>query len=77
MDAKEAAYADDKITAPENNPPSIISASADSADLDDDYLLYKSSDDQEFDAAESKRVLRKIDYRIVPILFLIYLMQYL
>lgn len=48
-----------------------------SADLDDDYQLYKRSDEQELDPVEAKRVLRKIDYRIVPILFLIYLLQYL
>lgn len=49
-----------------------------SSDLDDAYLLYKNAGDPtELDAQEAKRVLRKIDYRVVPILFLVYLLQYL
>lgn len=48
-----------------------------SAELDDNYALYKSQDALEIDSAEAKRVLRKIDIRLVPILFVTYLLQYL
>ncbi|KAI9655613.1 MAG: hypothetical protein M1821_005407 [Bathelium mastoideum] len=54
-------------------PPTAIS----SADVDDSYELYKRHADDEVDDAEAKRVLRKIDLRIVPILFVTYLLQYL
>lgn len=77
MAANEASYEADKITAVQGSPASIASTPANSADLDDDYHLYKRSDDQELDLLEAKRVLRKLDTRIVPILILIYLMQYL
>ncbi|KAJ4523287.1 hypothetical protein HRR78_000783 [Exophiala dermatitidis] len=66
-----------KVTAIPGTPASITDTSTKSAELDDNYDLYKRSDEQELDLAESKRVLRKLDLRIVPILFLIYLMQYL
>lgn len=36
---------------------------------DDAYAVYKGSNVQELDPTEAKRVLRKIDWRIVPILF--------
>lgn len=54
-------------------------SSVKSADLDEAYLLYKQAeqDAHELDPLEAKRVLRKIDRRIVPILFLIYWLQYL
>lgn len=48
-----------------------------SSQLDDTYETYKKYQGAEIDAAEAKRVLRKIDTRIVPILFLIYGLQYL
>jgi hypothetical protein len=44
---------------------------------DDNYELYKTARDLEVDPAEIKRVLRKIDYRIIPILFFTYMLQYL
>ncbi|KIV84326.1 hypothetical protein PV11_00112 [Exophiala sideris] len=66
----------DEITAAQESP-SGISTPTESSELDDNYHLYKRSDEQELDHAESKRVLRKLDLRIVPILFLIYLLQYL
>lgn len=75
--AHEASEEADKITAVQGSPASVASSPANSADLDDDYHLYKRSDEQELDRAESKRVLRKLDFRIVPLLFLIYLMQYM
>ncbi len=45
--------------------------------LDDNYELYKDGKDIEADPAELKRVLRKIDLRIIPVLFVTYLLQYL
>lgn len=53
------------------------SPSTSRSDLDDDYALYKRSGEQDSNPAEAKKVLRKIDRRIVPILFMIYLLQYL
>jgi hypothetical protein len=72
MATKNIAVDDDKITDVQSSPASLHGS-----DLDDNYQLYKSSNDQELDPAENKRVLRKLDFRIVPILFLIYLLQYL
>jgi hypothetical protein len=50
---------------------------ASSVHLDDNYELYKHGKDLETDPAEYKRVLRKIDLRIMPILFVTYMLQYL
>ncbi|KAL6244412.1 hypothetical protein RBB50_008654 [Rhinocladiella similis] len=72
-DFKEA----DEIAAVQTSPASTSSTPHGTSDLDDNYHLYKRNDDQEIDAAEAKTVLRKLDFRIVPMLFLIYLMQYL
>lgn len=47
------------------------------SDLDETYDIYKQHAGEELDPAEAKKVLRKIDRRIVPILFVIYLLQYL
>jgi hypothetical protein len=48
-----------------------------SSRLDDTYEAYKNNRGIEIDPAEAKKTLRKIDKRIVPILFFIYLLQYL
>lgn len=45
--------------------------------LDDNYEIYKSARDVEIDPAQAKRVLRKIDGHIMPILFITYMLQYL
>ncbi|RFU29593.1 hypothetical protein B7463_g6734, partial [Scytalidium lignicola] len=50
---------------------------AGSQHFDDNYEVYKHGRELEFDAAETKRVLRKIDWRIMPILFVTYTLQYL
>jgi hypothetical protein len=57
--------------------PSPTVASETSSRLDDTYEAYKSNRGIEVDPAEIKKTLRKIDTRIVPILFFIYLLQYL
>lgn len=55
-----------------------LSSSNGGSDIDDNYAIYKQhADDAPADAAESKKVLRKIDWRILPILWTLYLIQYL
>ncbi len=56
-----------------NIPSSPGSARA----LDDTYNIYKGAGDVEITVEEEKKVVRKIDTRIVPIPFLIYMLQYL
>lgn len=77
MIANQASTDGDKITAVQGNPVSGTTTPSNISDLDDDYHLYKRSDEQELDLAESNKVLHKLDRRIVPILFFIYLLQYL
>jgi hypothetical protein len=50
---------------------------ATTSDLDASYQAYKSHEGSPINPEEAKRVLRKIDMRIVPILFIVYLLQYL
>lgn len=45
--------------------------------LDDNYALYQQHAGEEVDPLEAKRVLRKVDLRVLPVLFTIYLLQYL
>ncbi|ESZ96313.1 putative MFS transporter [Sclerotinia borealis F-4128] len=45
--------------------------------LDDNYALFQDARDMEVDPEEAKRVLRKIDMRLMPILFFTYMLQYL
>lgn len=54
-----------------------ISPNLPSIHVDDNYALYKSGREIEVSPAEQKRVLRKIDFRIIPILFVTYMLQYL
>lgn len=53
------------------------SASENSSALDDSYEVFKKTEGLEYDEFEAKKVLRKIDMRIVPVLFMTYLLQYL
>lgn len=50
---------------------------APSAALDETYILYKKEDVQNVDLQEARRVLRKIDLHILPILMMTYMLQYL
>ncbi|EMC94293.1 hypothetical protein BAUCODRAFT_36764 [Baudoinia panamericana UAMH 10762] len=59
------------------SPDSPQLASSAASDLDDNYDLYKQSAGEDLDPNEAKKVLRKIDFRVVPVLFIIYLLQYL
>ena len=57
--------------------PSPRLSSEASSQVDDTYEVYKKNQGLEVEAGEAKTVLKKIDTRIVPILFFIYLLQYL
>jgi hypothetical protein len=59
------------------HPSSDLISETSSSQLDETYAAYKSNRGVEVDPAEVKKTLRKIDRRIVPILFFIYLLQYL
>ncbi|KAF3763629.1 hypothetical protein M406DRAFT_64552 [Cryphonectria parasitica EP155] len=45
--------------------------------LDDNFAVFKATTDAAFEEAEVKKTLRKIDMRIVPVLFVTYFLQYL
>lgn len=76
MSEKEISPAVDPIRSDRNiQSDSTKDLSHGSAELDENYQLYKASDPQDIDPAEAKRVLRKIDLRIIPILFVTYLLQ--
>jgi hypothetical protein len=64
---------DDKIEA----QPYTATDSGHSSDLDDTYAIYHQNADNEIDPAEAKRVLRKVDLRLVPLLIVIYFLQYI
>lgn len=51
--------------------------SSSDASLDDNYDVFKKAADEDFDSSEVKKVLRKIDMRVVPVLFVTYFLQYL
>jgi hypothetical protein len=59
---------EDKIEPHSVSAPTVTpeSSSTHSSDLDDNYAIYRRHADQEVDPAEAKKVLRKIDFRIVP-----------
>jgi len=57
--------------------PSPPLSSSGSSDLDDTYNAYKANQGNVTLPAEAKQVLQKVDRRVVPILFFIYLLQYL
>ncbi|KAK7746007.1 hypothetical protein SLS53_002729 [Cytospora paraplurivora] len=45
--------------------------------LDDNYQVFKATAGLEYTPAEARRVVRKIDWRVVTVLFVTYLLQYL
>lgn len=71
----------DSDVAKEGLPTTDIHAtkasSAATSDVDDSYEVHRQHEQEPIDPAESKRVLRKIDLRLMPILWLLYLLQYL
>ncbi|KAL2862640.1 putative MFS transporter [Aspergillus lucknowensis] len=54
----------------------VLSSSA-SADKDDSYQVYDQARGLEVTPEEAKKVLRKIDMRLIPLLIVIYMLQYL
>jgi len=72
---KSLAYQDPPAQSPEAGVDQITTAA--SKHLDDNYALYKSARDIDASPEEIKAVLRKIDFRIIPILFVTYMLQYL
>lgn len=59
-------------------PDSPQLSSSAGSDLDDNYAVYKQhAGDAPADQAEAKAVLRKIDWRVLPVLWTLYLLQYL
>lgn len=56
--------------------PDILS-SASSRDFDETYEVYKQQDARDIDPQEARRVLRKIDLHILPLLMVTYMLQYL
>ncbi|KAF7186390.1 putative transporter [Pseudocercospora fuligena] len=56
---------------------SINKTPTDSRDLDDTYQLYRNQDGAELNEVEAKRVLRKIDLKLLPLLMGTYMLQYL
>lgn len=56
-----------------NLSPSI--SSGDSKQVDESYDFYKQHQGLEYTPEEAKKVLRKIDVVIIPLLFLIYMLQ--
>ncbi|PSR92339.1 allantoate permease [Coniella lustricola] len=62
----------------DNEGRRINNSSSDEA-LDDNYEVFKAAANEAstFEEAEIKRVLRKIDFRVVPVLFVTYFLQYL
>lgn len=57
--------------------PTLDTPSKTSSQYDDTYEAYRLNRDLGFEPAEVKKTLRKIDFRIMPILFFTYLLQYL
>lgn len=73
----EKPYNDKEYAVEPTSPESPKIEPYSDSDLDDNYRLYKRHAGEQLDPEEAKKVLRKVDFRIVPILFLIYLLQYL
>jgi hypothetical protein len=59
------------------NLPSTTSPSISFTEKDDNYEVYQQYRGAEFAPQEAKRVLRKVDVQILPLLIVIYTLQYL
>lgn len=66
-----------KQPAPYTAEEGVDVSPASSTKQDDNYEIYQRYRGCEFSPEEEARVLRKIDIRLVPLLFAIYLIQYL
>ncbi|KAJ5142144.1 uncharacterized protein N7443_006858 [Penicillium atrosanguineum] len=56
---------------------SPTNSTAVSSDRDDNYAFYRQHQDIEYTPEEAKKTLRKIDRQLIPLLFVIYMIQYL
>lgn len=74
-DKIEATVGETTVPAVENHSPPISSTA--SEERDDNYDLYKQTRDVGFTPEEAKKVLRKIDLQILPVLIVTYTLQYL
>ena len=70
---KEATVNDTHLV--HNNADNISPAS--SQDFDETYEVYKQQDARTKDYEEARRVLRKIDLHVVPLMMGTYMLQYL
>ena len=70
---KEASVNDTRLV--HNNSDNISPAL--SKDFDETYEVYKQQDARAIDPEEARRVLRKIDLHIVPLMMGTYMLQYL
>ena len=81
MADKQSEAADDAVRPVHNNALSGIpekgGSVTSSRDLDDTYDLYKRQDATQIDPLEAKRVLRKIDLHLLPLLMMTYMLQFL
>lgn len=53
----------------------VPAISATDSNRDDNYNVYKNNRDLEYTPEEHKKVLRKIDLQLIPLLFVIYMLQ--
>lgn len=60
-----------------NDSDSFDQITSDSRYLDENHEFFKAGDELNATEDEIKRVVRKIDYHVVPILFVLYFLQYL
>lgn len=72
-------HLDDKLEAEHHHvrespdiEPIPTDSSISNADVDDSWDLYKKTAQEDASESEAKRVLRKIDLRLMPLLFLMY-----
>ena len=56
---------------------SDVISPAESKDYDETYEVYKARDVRDIDPAEARRVRRKIEFHILPLLMGTYMLQYL
>lgn len=61
----------------DGNASSPDAISSTSKDFDETYEVYKQQDARASDPQEARRVLRKIDFHIVPLMMGTYMLQYL
>jgi hypothetical protein len=61
----------------EEHSPQSSAKSVEVSNVDESYDIYAHHVGDEVSSSEAKKVLRKIDVRLIPILFLLYFLQYL